>query len=110
MSLGPCPTAWSLTRVARLRRLFFLSVAFGFRGFPNFLNVGKIAQAARRKFGRNQVVFGNKERREAALRVEDAFNPPFPCGVKFNSLDARKNIDRDRLLSEADKVAPIGKV
>jgi hypothetical protein len=39
-----------------------------------------------------------------------AFNAPLSCGVKGNPVDAGKNVDSDRLLSEADKVARIGKI
>src|SRR5580698_1319142 len=40
---------------------------FALSGFPNLLNVGKIAHPARRKFRCNQVVPGNEEGDEAAL-------------------------------------------
>ena len=51
-------------KAARVRfRVLFLSVLWplALRGFPNVLNVGKIAQPARRELRCNQIVLGNKE-------------------------------------------------
>jgi hypothetical protein len=44
------------------------------------------------------------------LRVNDSLDAAFPCRVKINSRNVAMNINGDRLLSEADKAAPVSKV
>ena len=80
------------------------------RGFLNVLNVGKIAQPARRELRCNQIVFGNEKPRESALRVDNSFNAPFPCGIEINPVDTRQDIDRGRLLSEPNELTRVGEV
>jgi hypothetical protein len=80
------------------------------RSFPNVLNVGKIAQPARRELRCNQIVLGNKKPRESALRVDNPFNAPFPCSIEINPVDPRQDIDRGRLPSEPNELTRVGEV
>jgi hypothetical protein len=73
-------------------------------------NVRNVLRPSRRDLLGHKVSAGNKKRRESALWIDDAFNAPFPCGVKFNAVDAGENIDRTRFTSEPDEVAWVGKV
>jgi hypothetical protein len=80
------------------------------RGFPNVLNLGKIAQPAGGELRCNQIVFGNEKPRESALRVDNAFNAPFPCSIEINPVDPRQNIDRGRLPSEPNELTRVRKI
>ena len=39
-----------------------------------------------------------------------AFDSPRPCLIKIHAIDARENIDRDRLPSKADEFSGIRKI
>jgi hypothetical protein len=65
-------------------------------------------RSARSKFGGDQIVLRNKERRKARLRVKHAFNPAFPCGVKINARQVGENIEASRIASKTKEAAAIG--
>jgi hypothetical protein len=73
-------------------------------------NIRNVLRPSRRELRGHKISAGNKKHGKAALRVDDAFNPPFPCGVKLNAGDAGKNIDSTRFPSEADEITRLGKV
>jgi hypothetical protein len=85
-----------LARAARFRfrRLSFCALrALAFRGFLNGAHVCKVLRTARSKLRGDKIVLRNKERLEAALRVNRAFDPPLPCCVKINARKVGENIE-----------------
>src|SRR5947209_3458116 len=78
-------------------------------GFSDFLNIGKIARSARGEFCCNQVILGDEERLEAGLRVNDAFDPSFPCSIEIDSGNIGKKIDRLWFPAKAEKAGAVSK-
>jgi hypothetical protein len=74
------------------------------------LNIGEVACPPRSKFRGDKIVLRNKEHLEAAFRVNDASNAPFPCRVKIDARNIGQNINRARVVSEAKKAAAVGKI
>ena len=79
-----------------------------FHGLLNGAHVCKVLRPARSKFGGDQIVPRNKERRKSRLRVKHSFNPAFPCGVKINARQVGENIEATRIASKTKEAAAIG--
>lgn len=99
-----------LARAARFRFrgfAFCAPRALAFRGFLHRAHVRQVLGSARSKLGGDQIVLRNKERLEAALRVNHAFDPPLPCGVKINARKIGKNIHASWIASKTKEAGAV---
>jgi len=97
-----------LLRAERILRMAALRLAGC--GLTDFLNIGKIAHPASRKFGSNQIAPGDEKRGKSGFGVDHTLDTPFPGFVEIDAVDARKNIDRNRLLSDANELTQVRKI
>jgi hypothetical protein len=77
------------------------------RRCADVLNIGKIACPSRRQLRGDQIVLRNKERRQAGRRINHAFNPSFPCGVKINAWKIGENIEAPWFAAKTKEAAAI---
>jgi len=75
----------------------------------NGARVGKVLRSPRSKLSGDKIVRRNKAGREAAFRVNHAFNAPFPCRVKIDARKIGKNIEAARVAPKTKKAAAVGK-
>ncbi len=76
----------------------------------DILNIRQVSDSPGSEFPGNKIVLRNKERLEACLHVDHAFNPSFPWGVKIDAWDIRKNIEAARVTAETKEAAAICQV
>ena len=76
----------------------------------NGAHVGKVLRSAGSKLSGDQIVPGNKECLEAALRVNHAFYPAFPGGFKIHAWKIGENVEASRIAPETKEAARFGKL
>lgn len=76
----------------------------------DFVDVREIARASRCQFGLNEVLSGYEVRRLAGFRTNNCFNAPFPCGIKIDPRNRRRNIETVWLPPKTKKAFAVLKV
>src|SRR5712691_4397970 len=72
--------------------------------------IRNVLRSSRRDLRGHEVGQGNKVRREAGCRIDDALNALFPSLVKINAVDLRQDVHRNRVAAQAEKLATLAEI